>query len=169
MMSTLAVVIQGKTFMIEVDLAALSTPPVRVKVDGEWVEVNLPDLGLPMENMEWVVVDDRPYEVILDRDLRWIRTHEGIYSIEVRDQSQNGLRRRKSDGRVKAPIPGQIMQVMVRAGERVEAGQPLLILEAMKMENEIRSPLSGKVLSVNIRVGQTVSLGETLIEISGRA
>ena len=69
------------------------------------------------------------------------------------------------DGRVKAPIPGLIAQVLVTPGQVVEAGQTLLVLEAMKMENEIRSPRTGTVRQIKIQPGQTVTLAELLIEI----
>jgi biotin carboxyl carrier protein len=54
---------------------------------------------------------------------------------------------------------------MVSLGQGVEAGQPLLILEAMKLENEIRAPRSGQVSAIHVTAGQGVALNEVLIEI----
>ncbi len=72
---------------------------------------------------------------------------------------------RSGDGHLKAPIPGLVAKVLVAVGEQVEAGQPLLILEAMKMENEIRAPLSGWIKTLNVAPGQSVSHNELLAEI----
>jgi biotin carboxyl carrier protein len=66
---------------------------------------------------------------------------------------------------VKAPIPGQIAQVLVTAGQPVKAGQTLIILEAMKMRNEIRSQAAGTVSVVHVAAGQTIARGDLLVEI----
>ncbi len=60
-----------------------------------------------------------------------------------------------------APMPGKIVRVLVAAGQQVNAGQGLLVIEAMKMQNEIRSPKSGTVEKL-AREGQTVNAGEVL-------
>ncbi|TDT62766.1 biotin/lipoyl-containing protein [Fonticella tunisiensis] len=66
---------------------------------------------------------------------------------------------------VKAPMPGNILDVYVKVGDHVKRGQVLMILEAMKMENEIVSPVDGKVLSVGVSKGQAVNPGEVLVQI----
>lgn len=65
-----------------------------------------------------------------------------------------------------APIPGVIIEVMVAEGERVEEGQALVRIEAMKMENSIYSPFSGKISSIIVVNGTEVSDGQTLLTIS---
>jgi biotin carboxyl carrier protein len=60
-----------------------------------------------------------------------------------------------------APMPGKIVRVLVAAGQKVESGQGLLVIEAMKMQNEIRSPKSGTVERL-AQQGQTVNAGEVL-------
>ncbi|RIK39109.1 MAG: hypothetical protein DCC55_19095 [Chloroflexi bacterium] len=64
---------------------------------------------------------------------------------------------------IKAPISGLIVKVLVEPGDTVEDGQPLVILEAMKMENEIRSLRSGVVKSVTIAAGKRVEQNEVLV------
>ena len=59
-------------------------------------------------------------------------------------------------------MPGKIVRVLVEAGEKVEAGQGLLVVEAMKMQNEIRSPKSGTVERLLAKEGQPVNAGEVL-------
>ncbi len=66
---------------------------------------------------------------------------------------------------VRAPLPGVIVQVMVRPGDEVKTGQTVCTLETMKMENAIKSETAGKVTAVNITPGQTVLQDEVLIVI----
>ena len=71
----------------------------------------------------------------------------------------------ESEGRqpVSAPMPGKVIRVLVETGQSVEAGQGLLIVEAMKMQNEIRSPKSGKVERLLATEGQKVNAGDVLV------
>ena len=72
------------------------------------------------------------------------------------------------DGRVQAPMPGGIIALHVREGDHVTAGQPLVVLESMKMHNEITSPADGVVRHVHSKVGDQVSFGHVLVEISAQ-
>ncbi len=67
---------------------------------------------------------------------------------------------------VKAPMPGNIVSVSVTEGATVKKGQPLLVLEAMKMENEIVSPRDGVVASVIVSKGASVNSGDPLVALS---
>ena len=67
---------------------------------------------------------------------------------------------------VKAPMPGNILDVKVSAGASVKAGDVLVILEAMKMENEILAPQDGTVASVNVNKGDTVNSGVVLVSMN---
>ncbi|MBP5730599.1 MAG: biotin/lipoyl-binding protein [Clostridia bacterium] len=64
---------------------------------------------------------------------------------------------------VKAPMPGSILRVFVKPGDKVKAGEKLLILEAMKMENEITAPEDGTVISVPVSAGNSVAAGAELV------
>ena len=66
---------------------------------------------------------------------------------------------------VKAPMPGLVLAVHVAPGDAVEAGQRLLVLEAMKMENEIKAPTSGSVKKVAATAGTAVGKGALLVSI----
>lgn len=66
---------------------------------------------------------------------------------------------------VEAPMPGSILQVLVKVGDRVEENQGLVILEAMKMENEIVAPKAGTVGAIHVTSGSTIDVGQPMITI----
>jgi len=66
---------------------------------------------------------------------------------------------------VVAPIPGSIIEILVKVGDQIEAGQLVIKMEAMKMENEINANSAGTVKSIAVNVGDAVSQGDTLIVI----
>ena len=65
--------------------------------------------------------------------------------------------------RIKAQMPGKIVRLLVQEGQKVEKDQPLLVMEAMKMENQIRAPQAGQVTHVKVSEGQAVETGSELI------
>lgn len=67
--------------------------------------------------------------------------------------------------KISAPMPGTILGVNVNVGDKIEKGQTLLVLEAMKMENEIAAPEAGMVSSVNVNVGDSVESGQLLVSM----
>lgn len=66
---------------------------------------------------------------------------------------------------VTAPIPGVILEVFVKEGDAIEAGAPLLKMEAMKMENIIASPRKGKVAKLHVKAGDTVNQGREMVDL----
>lgn len=73
----------------------------------------------------------------------------------------------KDPGRVAAFIPGLILDVLVKPGDRVRRGQSLLVLEAMKMQNHLAAPLDGLVREVATAPGDSVAKGQVLVAIQG--
>jgi pyruvate carboxylase subunit B len=69
-------------------------------------------------------------------------------------------------GAVIAPMPGKIVLLRVKAGDSVRLGDPLCVLEAMKMENEITSPKNGIVKEVKVAEGAAVNIGEIILTVS---
>jgi biotin carboxyl carrier protein len=67
---------------------------------------------------------------------------------------------------LRAPMPGKIVILLVKAGDRVDAGQGIVVMEAMKMQNEIRSPKSGTVERLLVTQGQTVNAGEVVAMVT---
>jgi biotin carboxyl carrier protein len=66
---------------------------------------------------------------------------------------------------VKSPMPGRVVRVLVSVGDRVSAGQPLIVIEAMKMENELRAPFDGVVGRVGVEAGAPVDADTVLVVI----
>ncbi len=84
------------------------------------------------------------------RDPRWWRGRkQGALNTEGRQQ-------------LLAPMPGKVIRMLVNAGDEVEAGQGIVVVEAMKMQNEIRSPKRGKVERLHAKEGQAVNAGDVL-------
>ncbi len=71
----------------------------------------------------------------------------------------------KEPGKVTAFIPGTIVEVFVKKGQKIEEGKPLLILEAMKMRNFVNAPVSGKIKTVKVKSGDLVTKDQLLVEI----
>ncbi|GHU46759.1 biotin carboxyl carrier protein [Clostridia bacterium] len=67
---------------------------------------------------------------------------------------------------VTAPMPGTIIDIMVRTGDEVEEGEPIVVLEALKMENNIAAAKSGVISSVQVSKGATVQTGDTIVTIA---
>ena len=168
-MNRIAVTISGHTYDIEVGRGEEGVQARVFGVDGEAVDepavpVYVPENG-PAGQIDWMIVDDRPYELSFDKDLHWVQAYSGRHPLDVRDLSVAVTRPASGDGRVKAPIPGLIARLLVEPGTVVEPGTPVLILEAMKMENEIQAPRGGTVTEISVELGQIVTLNELLMEI----
>jgi biotin carboxyl carrier protein len=90
-------------------------------------------------------------------------------NIEVQDPRKLRARGSAESGggrqTIAAPMPGRVIRVLVEAGQEVEAGQGLIVVEAMKMQNEMKSPKTGKVLEIRTSAGAAVSAGDALLVI----
>lgn len=94
------------------------------------------------------------------------------YKADVKDEQQLLLDKlgfksasASSEGKLNSPMPGKILDIMVEEGESVSKGQPVAILEAMKMENELKSPVDGTVTKIVAEVGQSVEKKTPILEI----
>jgi glutaconyl-CoA decarboxylase len=67
---------------------------------------------------------------------------------------------------IQAPMPGAIFQLRVKEGDKVQAGQVLLVMEAMKMENPVTAPFNGTVSKIHVREGDNVGEGDLLLEVA---
>ena len=127
--------------------------------DGLWIELADGVFGYDLDGQ----IDDgvlryRITERGSDRaweDVGYLRAGE-----EHLTASEGG---RKKAVRVRAQMPGKIVRVLAKAGAAIDKDQPLLVMEAMKMENEIRAPQAGQVKDVKVTEGQAVETGADLV------
>lgn len=103
------------------------------------------------------------YEILFN-DISYTFTVETPFSMQ-RMKVLSSARGKADKELLKAPMPGKIIDVLVREGVNVLRGEPLVILEAMKMQNEIQSPVNGKVLKVNAKANTNVMKDDILVEI----
>ncbi|MGM0458843.1 MAG: acetyl-CoA carboxylase biotin carboxyl carrier protein subunit [Bacteroidota bacterium] len=74
----------------------------------------------------------------------------------------------KSVGELEAPMPGKILELLATEGDDVELGDPVAILEAMKMENELKAPCAGTIKTISVTTGSSVEKNQLLLEIEPR-
>jgi biotin carboxyl carrier protein len=97
---------------------------------------------------------------------------ESVYPLEILDERKLRLRRAagkftlEGPQRIDAPMPGKVTRVLVKAGDEVQEGQGLVVVEAMKMENELKSPKAGKVTELLAVEGAAVESGAKLAVIT---
>ncbi|HEX5031406.1 MAG TPA: biotin/lipoyl-containing protein [Candidatus Eisenbacteria bacterium] len=118
-----------------------------------------------------VRIDDRPIEASVRRqglDLV-VEIRGRTYLYRPRDPRAPKLARRnvadQARGELHAPMPGLVVDVMVAEGDAVDAGQAVVVVEAMKMQNALTAPLSGRVSVVRVTAGATVDSGALLLTI----
>ncbi|MCB5206302.1 sodium-extruding oxaloacetate decarboxylase subunit alpha [Methylovorus mays] len=143
-----------------------------VTLHGETFHIKLTGSGHAGE-------DQRPFYVSVDGVAEEVVV-ETLSEIEVSDGNTNGNGRKKASsaasnttgrprpshvGCVTTAMPGTIVEVKVKAGDQVNAGDAVLVIEAMKMENEIQAPKSGIVVAVHVVKGDSVTPDESLLEI----
>lgn len=88
-----------------------------------------------------------------------------ISLLEVGPEQYVPVANKGNTGEIRALMPGRITNFLVKEGDAVQAGSPLLILEAMKMQNEIVSPISGKVKSIRFKEGDSVGKDSILVVV----
>ena len=93
----------------------------------------------------------------------WIHLDGRIHVVRMHEP---GSAEDKSvEGGLSAPMPGTILEILVKQGQRVREGQALVVMEAMKMEHRIQAPLAGEITKLHYSVGDRVEMGATLVEI----
>ena len=157
---------------------------VKVTVDGVRKEVTVTRAGAGF----MVTIDGRRHEVtdvsiaagtiafLIDRSSHVAHVSRGRNGLDISMGGRTYAHTRDEvdtdrpsgaggDGRLEAPMPGSIVAVNVAVGDAVAIGQPLVVLESMKMHNEIVAPRAGTVKRLNCKVGEQVAYGQMLVEI----
>lgn len=161
-----------------------------IQVDGTQIDVQIDSQnqisvhGKEQYAIDWIEVDPNRYSLLINGksySLTLERKGNGLlianingkeYTCTVEDERSKRLREfiadtAGTDGPIEilAPMPGMVTEISISEGETVSENQPLLMLEAMKMENEIRSIVKGIVDKIHIQPGQPVEKGQPLVTI----
>jgi len=143
---------------------------LRVRIGDRVIEADAVEVATGTYS---ILLGGRAYEVRVQPGVDGLRVHAGGREFAAQVIDPRVWRGRRAgvlevEGRqqIIAPMPGKIVRVLVQAGESIEAGQGMLVVEAMKMQNEVRSPKTGKVERVLVTEGQAVNAGEVLAVVS---
>ena len=143
----------------------VATTEFNVTLHGETYHVQLRGTGHRAQAKRpfYMTVDGMPEEVIVEA-LNEISLDE---ESEAAPKVHRGSKRPRAskEGDVTTSMPGTIVDVLVNEGDQVEAGSPVIVTEAMKMETEIQAPISGTVSEIHVQKGDSVNPDEALIEI----
>ncbi len=150
---------------------------IKVIVNGTPYEVELGDLS---SSSTTVKVNGQPYEVVIEND------EDGSGGSRPASYQREEIKRERpviaqpasavtkqekpasfsSSNEVKAPMPGTILDIAVKAGDKVARGDQLCALEAMKMKSAIRAPKDGLIAGVDVSEGQKVVFGDVLVRLA---
>ena len=152
------VTVNGRSGRIEIDGSGLRY----VREDGVEVACEFSVEGTS------VLLNGRSYRVNKGAGKEiWVNGR--LLSIEVFDPRDlrpgQGASANQGRKEIAASMPGKVIRVLVAAGDKVEEGQGLVVVEAMKMQNEMKSPKTGRVVEVRARADATVGAGEILVVV----
>lgn len=158
----------GETHEVEIRATKSGTS---VLVDGTAYEADVATVDGEMLNL---IVDgsSATYAARFENGRAVLSFHDREVRVGIEDErsrmarlATGGKPAGEADSEVRSVMPGVVKELRVAPGDTVAAGQPLLILEAMKMENEIRAPIDGVVATIHVETGQAVEKGADLIEL----
>ena len=150
-MRSYRITVNGKTYHIEIDDPNAS--PVHVRVDGKPFEVYVEWQGAGDE-VTPEISPPRPSELPAAPPAGALKPAPLPRIREAEEAEMDTLA---------APMPGTILSIAVREGDRVQRGQEVCVLEAMKMKNSIKSPRDGTIAEVTVSVGAKVAYGDPLV------
>ncbi len=162
-----------------------------VDLNGQRVPVSISDAGISVSDRpvvaELTAIDGTPARILRvgDRIHRVVARRNGArgahvlwidgwrFEVEALDERTRAIRDRAAASAahsgpspIVAPMPGMIVRVLGAVGDRVVAGTPLVVMEAMKMENELRAPGDGTVAEILVRPGMAVEKGQVLARLT---
>ena len=151
-----------------VDIEEIARSVYRVSVDGNEFIVDGKKTGRTNYSL---IVDNRSFEIEVDNteDAYRVLVDGRNYHVNLIDErrvltggAQEGLQLQGRQ-KVSVPMPGKVIAVLIAEGDKVEKGQGLVIVEAMKMENEVHSPIAGEIKEIKVAPGDTIEGGAVLV------
>ena len=145
---------------------------VSATVDGRSyeLEVREPEQGVALLIFEGHIYECRADQDTSERGIVNVHVGNRAYRIALTDPKrlrggQDSGAHADGSAQIVAPMPGKVVRVLVEQGMEVEAGQGVVVVEAMKMQNEMKSPRAGKIKELQAEVGATVNAGDVLAVI----
>lgn len=144
----------------------------QVAVDGRTIEVDSEQLTAAKQvepGVYSVLLGGVSYEVRVIERARVLSVELAgrRFAVDVNDPRDTSRASRTSLGagrqNISAPMPGKVVRVLVNVNDSVDAGQGLIVVEAMKMQNELKASHAGRVVEIRARAGETVGAGDTLV------
>jgi biotin carboxyl carrier protein len=134
-------------------------------INGNQYDVEVKNIE---DNIATLEVNGTTYDVEINQEVKQSKTPTLVRSEVTPHRRESKIKKSISSqpSSIKAPLPGNILQVFVSEGDTVQKGQKLLTYEAMKMENEVQSTKDGTVKAVKVAPGDAVLEGQDLIEIA---
>ncbi len=162
------VTIQGTTYTVSLDD---QEGRIALRIDGSPLEIDM--ASIQGDQFFSLLIDGRSYTAVAatQGEQREVKVNGVSSAVAVEDEQLARLRgqvkprRRVGGDQIKAPMPGRIVSVSVAAGDTVESGQGVVVIEAMKMENELRAHSGGTVKEIRVDEGDTVDKNAVLVVI----
>ncbi|MGZ3690572.1 MAG: acetyl-CoA carboxylase biotin carboxyl carrier protein subunit [Pseudobdellovibrio sp.] len=124
-----------------------------------------------MKNQFLMEIDGKEQQIeamVVEKKI-WFKLNNETYSYDLIDLETSGFKKSKgaakSPDKITAPMPGKITKIFVSAGQKVQKGDALLVMEAMKMEYTLKSDIEAEVENLNAKLGDQVTLGQLLIQL----
>ena len=143
---------------------------LEVTVDGKRLDISYEEVD--SLGQVAVLCDGKSYGISIEGNASAVTAVIAghLYAVELEDERERAAHAAaraatKGGGVVKSVMPGIVVQLLVQPGQHVEKGQPLLVLEAMKMQNEIAAPSDGTVSAVHVTEKQAVGTGQKLVTL----
>lgn len=136
----------------------------KLKIKGKSYEVNVNDL---IDNSVKVEVNGVTYDVEIEHSPKSTKTPTLLRTPVPQEPAQSKVIKKAYSGGflVKAPLPGTVLKVLVKEGDKVNKGDKMIVMEAMKMENNITAERDGVIKSIKVSPGTTVLQNDDLLEI----
>ena len=146
--------------------APLAPTEFKVTVHGETYHLKITGAGHRSDERRpfYVSVDGVPEEILVETLQEMVPTEGGL--VDIQRVSKASRRPKASrEGHVTTAMPGTVVDILVKPGDTLKAGDAVLVIEAMKMENEVPAPIAGRVKAVHVAKGDSVNPDEALVEI----
>lgn len=157
------VIVGGKPHRLELEKAAGGW---ECRLDGQTIRV---DAVIPRRDVLSLLIDGHSYEIKREQTATdfhlWVGSTR--FAVELHDprslrSRQKAAGEEKGPKKITAPMPGRVVRLLVSENDEIEAGQGVVVVEAMKMQNEIKSPKKGVVKKISTVAGAAVNPGDVL-------